>query len=477
MRGYTTQEFVELTKCRRDPVYFLRTYGFLWSPVKGRLPFKTYSFQDVCLQKFLQFAFNIVLKPRQMGLSWVVAGFALWLCLFFPDKKVLMISIKDETAKSLLKKVRYIYSYLPDFLKGELKDDNVRKMSFSTGSEIESVPTSEEAGRSESLSLLIIDEAAFVRWIDRIWQAAYPTLSTGGMSIVLSTANGMGNFYHRLWEKSLLGKSLFNPIRLHWYYHPDRDMNWFRIQEANMTTLQLAQEVLADFIASGNLVFDLSSLKAMHDECSMLQPVYTQYTDEIDSKENCGLYMFEKPDLGKEYVISVDPAKGGGADYHAVQVRDKNTGIHVAEYRTRIPLDLFNRRLLALAEVYGNPTLAVENNFGSATLLYLINNGYQNVWEYQNPLRGGACEPGFPTNTLTRPILIDGLSASIREGVSGVRGIRTVSELMSFAWNKKSKAEAMPGKHDDLVISYAINQYVKNTLPMANSFFMPVSVS
>lgn len=476
-RKLTEQEFIELTKCRRDPGYFLRTYAFIWDPVKGKLPFSLFDFQEVCLQKFLAFAFNIVLKPRQMGLSWLVAGFALWLCLFFKDKKVLMISIKDKTAKALLKKVKYIYKNLPEFLQGELVDDNMSRIAFSTGSEIESVPTSEEAGRSESLSLLIIDEGAFIRWIERIWQASYPTLSTGGMAIILSTANGMANFYHKLWQKSIEGKSLFNPIRLHWYYHPDRNREWYEIQQANMSQMQLAQEVLADFVASGNLVFDLSSLRAMHDECSMISPIETLYMDENDPRNACGLYLFQRPVNFMEYILSVDTAKGGAGDYHAAHVLEKGTGAQVAEYRTKVPLDIFNRRLFELGMLYNGATTAVENNFGVATIFHLLNGDYPNVWEYTNPLKQGSKEHGFPTNSLTRPILIEEMEASIREGVSGVQGIRTVNEMMSFAWSKKAKAEAMAGNHDDLVISYGIGRYVRKTSVGTNvPFFMPMSV-
>ena len=162
-RDITQAEFAELLKCRQSPAYFLNTYGFIRDPIRGKIPFKLYRYQEITFAQFLKNSFNLILKSRQMGLSWLVAGYALWLCLFFEERKVLMISIKDATAKALLKKVRYIYSYLPDFLKAELIDDNMSKMSFVTGSEIESVPTSEEAGRSESLSLLIIDEAAFER--------------------------------------------------------------------------------------------------------------------------------------------------------------------------------------------------------------------------------------------------------------------------------------------------------------------------
>lgn len=461
-RCLTQAEFQEILKCRRSPAYFINAYGFLRDPIRGKIPFHLYRFQEITFAQFLKNSFNIILKSRQMGLSWLVAGYALWMCLFFEEKKVLMISIKDATAKALLKKVRYLYSHLPPFLQAELVDDNMSKMSFVTGSEIESVPTSEEAGRSESLSLLIIDEAAFVRWIEDIWQASFPTLSTGGSAIILSTPNGMDNFYYELWNRSLEGKSLFNPVQVHWWYHPERTKDWLSIQKANMSANQLAQEVFGDFVAMGNLVFDVAALRALQEECSMIVPIEARFTDEYDPDFPCGQYIFEKPKAKTDYILSVDPAKGGAGDYHAAHVLERHTGKQVAEYRTRIPLDVFNHKILELGAEYNNALAAIENNnMGIASNLFFQHHDYPRIYEYVNPLKPGKTEPGFPTNSLTRPLLIDELDKSLREGVGGVQGIRTVNELLNFCWSRSGKAEAQSGKHDDLVIALGIGRYVR----------------
>lgn len=460
---YTEQELNEILKCRNSPIYFISNYGFLRDPILGKLSFKLYRFQEITLRHFIHNPFNLILKSRQMGLSWLVAAYALWLCLFFEDKKVLMISIKDATAKALLKKVKYIYQNLPDFLQAELTEDNMSKMSFVTGSEIESVPTSEEAGRSESLSLLIIDEAAFVRWIENIWQAAFPTLSTGGSAIILSTPNGMDNFYFELWSKSLESKTLFKPIRIHWWYHPERANQWLAIQKANMSTQQLAQEVFGDFVASGNLVFDVAALRALQDECAMISPLEILYDQEHDPDFPCGLYKFDTPKQNTSYILAVDPAKGGASDYHAAHVLEHLTGRQVAEYRTKIPLEEFNKRAFDLGLEYNYATAAIENNnMGIATNLFFKNKDYPHLYEYQNPLKPNHSDLGFPTNSLTRPLLIDELNRSFSEGVSGVQGIRTVNELLNFTWSKKGKAEASVGKHDDLVMALGIGRFVRS---------------
>ena len=181
-----------------------------------------------------------------------------------------------------------------------------------------------------------------------------------------------------------------------------------------------------------------------------------------------GLQIFETPQQNIEYILCADPAKGGAGDYHAAHILDRMTGKQVAEYRTRIPLKEFNDRLFKLGVKYNYALSAIENNnMGIATSLYFQNYDYPNIYEYVNPLKPqNQSDLGFPTNSLTRPLIIEELDRSIRDETIGVQGIRTVNELLHFAWSKKGKAEARPGKHDDLVMSLGIGRYVRQyTLP------------
>ena len=158
----------------------------------------------------------------------------------------------------------------------------------------------------------------------------------------------------------------------------------------------------------------------------------------------------------------MDPAKGGAGDYHAAHILERGTGRQVAEYRTRIALDVFHQRIFDLGQRYNNALAAIENNnMGIASNLYFRNRDYPNIYEYASPLKPNQRELGFPTNSLTRPLLIEELDTSIREGVSGVQGIRTVNELLNFCWSKSGKPEAQSGKHDDLVIALGIGRYVR----------------
>ena len=176
------QQFRELVQVQKDVFYF-STFAYVVHPVRGKTRFLLYPYQKSVLYCFLKHRFNIILKFRQAGITELISLYCLWLTMYHPNKKVNIISIKDSVAKKVLKKIKYMYKNLPEHLKvpivngrmGELGTSSM--IEFINGSFIESIPTSEEAGRSESLSLLVIDEAAIVRWASQIWSASFPTLS------------------------------------------------------------------------------------------------------------------------------------------------------------------------------------------------------------------------------------------------------------------------------------------------------------
>lgn len=178
----TREQLQELARVARDPFAFSK-YIRVVHPVRGTVPFDLYPYQESCLYQFLKHRFNIILKFRQGGLTELISMFCLWLAMYHDHKKINIISIKDTTAKKVLKKIKFMYKNLPWYLQtpivnGRMGDfGSVNSMEFSNGSLIESLPTSENAGRSESLSLLVIDEAAAVRWAGQVWASSLPTLS------------------------------------------------------------------------------------------------------------------------------------------------------------------------------------------------------------------------------------------------------------------------------------------------------------
>lgn len=149
----------EVLKCGKDVEYFINTYVKIQHPVKGLIPFNTFKYQDDCLESFINHRFNIVLKSRQLGLSTISAAYVLWLAIFHREKNILCIATKLSTATNFIKKVKVMWQSLPPWLK-LTKEASISKSEivFTNGSQIKAVPTSEDAGRSEALSLLVVDE-------------------------------------------------------------------------------------------------------------------------------------------------------------------------------------------------------------------------------------------------------------------------------------------------------------------------------
>ena len=186
----------EYVKCAKDPVYFMKKYCVIQHQMKGKIPFDLYDFQEKTVNEFQRERFNIILKARQLGISTITAGYSLWLMTFHQDKNVLVIATKQVVAKNLVTKIRVMHANLPSWLKQKCVEDNKLNLRYMNGSQVKAVSSGPEAARSEALSLLILDEAAFIDKIDDIWTASQQTLTTGGSCIALSTPNGVGNWFH-----------------------------------------------------------------------------------------------------------------------------------------------------------------------------------------------------------------------------------------------------------------------------------------
>ena len=460
----------EYAKCATDPVYFLGKYGIIQHPVRGKVNFNLYDFQEKSLQSFMQHDYNIVLKARQLGLSTLTAGYALWMMTFQQDKNILVIATKQETAKNLVTKVRVMHANLPGWLKQPCVEDNKLSLRYRNGSQIKAVASSEESGRSEALSLLIIDEAAFIDKIDTIWGAAQQTLATGGRALIISTPNGVGNFFHKTWVGAESGTNDFNFINLHWSVHPERGQDWRDEQDKLLGPSLAAQECDCDFITSGRGVIDgilLENLK----ESSVREPMEKRG---IDSN----YWIWEPPNYTKNYVVSADVSRGDGTDYSAFHIIDVESLEQVAEYKGKISTQDFGNMLVNVASEYNNALLVVENNnIGWAAIQQVIDREYPNLFytskdlqyvdvQHQMTNKYRAQErnmvPGFSTTAKSRPLIVAKLEEMFREESVVVHSQRLIDELFVFIYNG-NKAEAMTGYNDDLVMSFAIALWVRDT--------------
>lgn len=448
--GLTRDQISTLNRVVQD-VFFFSTFTFVVHPVRGKVKFDLYPFQKSVLYQFILHQFNIVLKFRQAGITELISMYCLWLAMYHPNKKINIISIKDTTAKKVLKKIKFMYKNLPWFLQVPIVNGRTGEygsasmIEFSNGSFIESIPTSSEAGRSESLSLLVIDEAAIVRWASQIWAAAFPTLSTGGSAIVNSTPYGVGNFYHSTWVDAMSGGNPFNPIRLYWRMHPERDEEWYNNMSSALGPKRTAQEIDGDFLSSGNTVFDLWDIKAIED-CLSDWPI-------IQRRYNGQYLQFLEPDPDKEYFIGSDIATGRASDYSSFTCMDRE-GEEQVVYKGRMSVDKYARLLGDTGALFNNATLAPESNdIGLAVTSMLQTEGYPNLYYYQKMIKKKGKSrpeidksPGWLTTSKNRPVIIDGLESDIRNDNVIIKDPFFVQEARTFIYDGLGRPVAM-GKH------------------------------
>jgi hypothetical protein len=459
----------EYQKCALDPVYFMQKYIKIQHPVRGTIPLDPYPFQRDALNFFAENRFTLILKSRQMGITTLIAAYSLWLMIFNKDKNVLVISIKQETSKEIITKVRFANDRLPSWLKRSADEDNKLSLRLDNGSQIAAVSAAADAARSKAISLLILDEAAFIDDIEEIWKSAYNTLSTGGRSIVLSTPNGVGNWFHQKWVEAEKKKNDFRTMRLMWSLHPERNQSWRDEQTKQLGIKGASQECDCSFISSGNNVIDLNILSD-YEENKIREPK--------ELRRNNSLWIFDYPDPHKDYIVCADCARGDGSDYSAAHVLDIDTLEQVAEFQDQIPTDEFGDLLVSIATEYNDALLVVEReNIGWAVLQTIVDRQYKNTFYSSNDLKiieihrqmtnrfyseEKKVLPGFSTTIKTRPLIVSKLEAYFRSKEVDIRSIRLINELKTFIWDN-NKAQAAPNYNDDLIMSLGIGLWVRDT--------------
>ncbi len=344
----------EIVKCGKDPDFFINSYARISHPIHGTVPFNTYDFQTQLLKDFNDHRFNVILKGRQLGISTITAAYVSWMMLFHKDKNILVMATKFQTAANLVKKVKAIIKNLPDWMQiATISIDNRASFELNNGSQIKASTTSGDAGRSEALSLLVIDEAAHVEGLDELWTGLYPTLSTGGRCIALSTPNGVGNWFHQTYTDAEAGINDFFPTILPWHVHPDRDQEWFEEETKNMSQRQVAQEYECNFNMSGETVIhpdDMAIIKA-----GLQDPKYKTGFDR-------NFWIWEEYQPGESYLLVADVARGDDKDSSVFHIMKLSTMEIIAEYKSKITPDLFANMLNEVGKEFGECLMVIENN-------------------------------------------------------------------------------------------------------------------
>ncbi len=450
---WTQHEVVEYARCMQDPVYFAQHYVKIISLDKGLVSFDLYPYQKEMFSRFNQHRFNIVLACRQSGKSISSVVYLLWYAIFHPEKTIAILANKGSTSREMLARVTLALENLPFFLQPGCKILNKGSIEFSNNSRIIASSTSGSSIRGMSVNLLFLDEFAFVERAAEFYTSTYPVVSAGTETkvIITSTANGIGNMFHKIWEGSVQGINEYKPFTINWWDVPGRDEKWKLQTIANTSQLQFDQEFGNTFFGTGDTLIRASTLLELRAAAPKRM------------LENNSLIIYEEPIQKHEYIMTVDVAKGRGQDYSTFTVIDvtQRPFKQVAVYRNNIisPI-LFPNIIYKYADVYNKAYVVVEANDQGM----LVCKGLYYDLEYENVHVESAVKNslGIEMNKKIKRLGCSGIKDLLEEKKLNVVDETTIFEISTFV-AKGQSFEASEGNHDDLMMNLVLFGYFVTT--------------
>ena len=465
----TEEQVREFVKCAKDPVYFIENYVKVVMLDRGFVQIDLYPFQKEAIKKFNSDRRIIVKAGRQVGKTTMVVGYILWYVLFNSDKTVAILANKAATSREILSRIKLAYEALPHWIQQGVKTWNKGDIELENGCRVLANSTASSAIRGFSISLLYLDEFAFVptNIADEFFTSVYPTISSGTESKILisSTPNGMNHFY-KMWNDAVEGNNGFTYISANWREVPGRDQKWADEQFRVLGEQKFMQEMECEFLGSSGTLISAIALRSM----SFVKPIMNSGID--------GLKVYETVKPDHFYIMCVDTSRGKGLDYSAFTVIDCTEMPYrvVATYKdNEISPLVYPAVLKQVGEYFNKAMQFIETNDNGQQIADILFEDY----EYENIL--STVEMGKKLNKK----LVVGWGYGTKSG----RGIRTtksvkrlgcsvlknlierqqliitdydiISELSTFVSNGVSY-EAEEGSHDDLVMCLVLFSWFTN---------------
>ena len=466
---YSEKQLREFAACAdpdNGPHYFMENFFHIQHPTKGGMLYVPYTYQKTLIDTYHKNRFSISMLPRQTGKSTTAAGFLLWYAMFVPDSTILVAAHKYTGSQEIMQRIRYAYEACPDHIRAGVTSYNKGSLEFDNGSRIVSTATTENTGRGMSITLLYLDEFAFVRptIAKEFWTSISPTLATGGKAIITSTPNSDEDQFAQIWRQAnktldeygnetSVGANGFKAFQAHWSEHPDRDDKWAEDMKAQLGEERFRREIGCEFI--------------IYDE-TLINPIMLTEMSGIDPVQKQGqVRWYSMPKKGNVYLVALDPSLGTGGDYAAIQVLELPSMKQVAEWqhnKTTIQqqVKIVSEITRYLTEEIGcsdtDVYYSTENNtIGEAILVTVQEYGEENIKgiflsEPSKPGIGRRYRKGFNTTNRSKLTACAKFKSLVETKKLHIASKALVSELKTFVANGSSYA-AKPGEHDDLIMS------------------------
>lgn len=480
------KQAIEWKLCEQDVVYFLENFYYITEVGKGASLFKLRDYQKEILDSLIAEEYLISLKARQIGMTTLTMGFALWYALFHPNAPWLLISRGEGAAKKMLARAKLAFLKLPQWMRDRvsLTSDTQTILEFDNGSYLESLPATGGTGRGDSVYGAILDECAWMENAEEIWAAVEPLVY--GKSVLISTANGMGDFFHETWLDSQRHDSVWFGMFFPWHVVPNRDAEWYerkRMAQRNQPWL-FYQEYPADpseaFAKSGRTAYPQELIDYNDFAAEYIPVTYESFhsnpADRFIEVEDEDAYdviikVWKEPEVIRDednfvafkpnYVVSCDVAEGmDHGDYSVIKVFDVNTYEEVASCRTHYAVEDLGQLLEDIGYLYHAALIGVErNNHGLVPLTYLSKAGYPRLYRTKPIARRGSNrrqEYGWRTTSASKPKMIKDLSKMFKDQSIMIHDDEFRMEANVFVADGKGSYNATHGNHDDVVIATAI---------------------
>ena len=466
---FTPEQVQEIVRCQQDPIYFIEQYCHIVSLDKGLIKFKLYDCQKKKVEVILNNRKVVLMEGRQQGKTITSAACILWYTLFQESKTVAILANKGSAAREVLDRYQIMYEHLPMWMQQGVRTWNKGNVELENGSKVFTAATTASGIRGKSVNWLYIDEAAIIpnNVAEEFFASVYPTISAGTTTKILLTSTPLGyNHFWKFWNEAEKGKNGFVSHFIPYWEIPGRDEIWAEEQLRTLGEVKFNQEVLCEFLGSSNTLINGRTLAQM----SSMDPIF--YND-------MGLMLYEEPQPGRTYVITVDVARGVGGDYSAFTLVDVTETPYklVGKFKnnTIAPM-LFPNVIHKTAKDYNNAMVLVEtNDIGGqiADILY-AELEYENILGTVKENNQTYISPGFSKSTTlgvrtTKSVKRTGcfaIKSLLEEKKLNIFDADTIHEFSTFI-EKNGSYMADEGYHDDLVMTLILfgwlttNQYFR----------------
>jgi hypothetical protein len=471
---YTHDQLIEITKCIKDPVYFIKKYVKIVNVDEGLVPFNMWPFQEEMVKGFHANRFSIAKMPRQVGKTTTAAGYMLWCVLFTDDYKIAILANKGDLARDILGRIKYAFEYLPLWMQQGIVEWNKGNIVLENGSEISAYATSAAGVRGGSYNLVFLDEFAFVpqNMAVEFFTSTYPVISSGKTTkvIIVSTPHGLNMFY-KMWTDAVEKRSLYVPFEVHWSMVPGRDAKWRDETIRNTSEEQFRQEFETEFLGSSATLIPGSKLKTL----TFNYPISTEEY----------LQIFELPKPGHTYIAVVDCAEGVGLDYSVCSIIDVTElpYKHVAKFRdNKLSPMIFPTYVYNLVNRYNRAWVLVETNSVGQQVVDILHYDleYENIFRIEHhEIKGQHISSGFKkgaaygvkTSKTVKKIGCANLKTLIETDKLITNDFDAIAELNTFVRVKESY-EAEEGNNDDIVMTLVLFSWLT-----AQSYFKEITDS